>query len=141
MNIAIDTNIIVDVLSKRKNFYDDSLKIIKLCETHQVVGFVSALSIANIVYILRKELDLEETRRIITLLSSILVVVDLKGEDLLKASRKESLDFEDELQIVSAMRIKADFIITRDAKHFANSPIPTISPTEFLNDFYQTFLS
>ena len=75
------------------------------------------------------------------MLSSILVVVDLKGEDLLEASRKESLDLEDELQIVTARRVKADFIVTRDAKHFANSPIPIISPTEFLNDFYQTFLS
>ena len=141
MRIVIDTNVIIDVLSKRKNFYEDSLKTLKLCETNQVEGFVSALSIANIVYILRKELNSEETKRIITLLSNILTIDDLKGDDLIKASIADGLDFEDELQMVSAKRVKADFIVTRDAKHFANSPIPIISPTELLSIFTQTVLS
>ena len=141
MRIVIDTNVIIDVLSKRKNFYEDSLKILKLCETKQVEGFVSALSIANIVYILRKELNTEETKRIITLLSNILTIDDLRGEDLIKASMADGLDFEDELQMVSAKRVKADFIVTRDAKHFLNSPVGILSPIEFLNTFSQLVLS
>ena len=141
MRITIDTNVIIDVLSKREAFYEDSLRILKLCETNQIDGFVSALSIANIVYILRKELDSEQTKRIITLLSNVLTIDDLKGEDLLKASMMDGLDYEDELQIISAQRIKADYVITRNAKHFLNSSVQVVSPTDFLKIYQQSVLS
>lgn len=57
MKVMIDTNIILDVLCNRKDFVDDSLKVFKLCEVKKVSGYISALSIPNIVYIMRKELD------------------------------------------------------------------------------------
>ena len=61
MKVLIDTNVILDVLYKREGFYEDSLKIWKLCETRKLDGYISALSIPNIVYILRRELDPEKT--------------------------------------------------------------------------------
>ena len=48
MKIFIDTNVILDVLCAREKFYDDSLQILKLCETKIVKGYISALSIANL---------------------------------------------------------------------------------------------
>jgi len=66
MKVLIDTNIILDVLFKRPNFYEDSAKVFKLCEVKRISGVISALSIPNIMYILRKELDSEKTNYIIT---------------------------------------------------------------------------
>ena len=65
MRVLIDTNILLDVLSNRPEFVDMSSKVWKLCETHRVQGFISALSIANIVYILRKELSAKKTMEVI----------------------------------------------------------------------------
>ena len=45
MKLLIDTNIILDVLCKRKGLYEDSAKIFKLCELRQMEGIISALSI------------------------------------------------------------------------------------------------
>ena len=60
MVLLIDTNVILDVLANRTDFVKDSSMVWKLCETDRAKGYVSALTIANVVYILRKELDPEK---------------------------------------------------------------------------------
>ena len=61
MKILIDTNVILDVLCDRTDFVESSSKIWKLCEVEKIDGYISALSIPNIVYILRKELTPEKS--------------------------------------------------------------------------------
>ncbi len=130
MKILIDTNVILDVLCNRQNFVEDSLKVFKYCEAEQITGYISALSIPNIVYIMRKELDNEKIKEILTKLTSIFSVVDLREGDLLKAADMDFSDYEDALQSVCAARIKVNYIITRNIKDFKNSGIPAIKPTE-----------
>ena len=130
MKILIDTNIILDVLCNRKDFVDDSLKVFKYCEAEQITGYISALSIPNIVYIMRKELDSDKIREILNALTSIFTVVDLRESDLIKASDLDFNDYEDALQSVCAARIKVNYIVTRNIKDFKNSPIPAVKPSE-----------
>ena len=132
MKILVDTNIILDVLCARKEFVDDSSKVWKYCEVNKIKGYISALSIPNIVYILRKELTPEKTEEIIRQIFLIFKVIDLKAEDLKKAALIKSNDYEDSLQMVCANRIKADFIITRNIRDFSNSKILAIKPSELL---------
>ena len=74
MKILIDTNIILDVLCKRDDFYKDSAMVWKLCEVKKITGAVSALSIPNIIYIMRKELDAERTKEILNSISLIFTI-------------------------------------------------------------------
>ena len=128
MKILIDTNVILDVLCSREKFLEDSSKIWKLCEVKKLDGYVSALSIPNIVYILRKELTPEKTQQIIIVFN----IIDLKAEDLKEAAAMKPSDYEDALQMICASRIKADFIITRNIKDFMESKITAIKPSELL---------
>ena len=130
MKILIDTNVILDVLCNRKEFVEDSLKVFKYCEANQITGYISALSIPNIVYIMRKELDNERIKEILTTLTTIFNVVDLRQNDLIKAADLDFSDYEDALQCVCASRVKANYIVTRNIKDFKNSSIPAIKPTE-----------
>ena len=132
MKVLIDTNILLDVLCNRKDFADDSEKVWKFCETNQIDGYVSSLSVPNIVYILRKELDYAEIREIISTLGLIFNFADLKSDDLKKAAVLDFNDYEDALQAVCASRIKAQYIVTRNIKDFKNSKIPAIKPSELL---------
>lgn len=54
MKIMCDTNVIIDVLLEREPFVEDSYKILKLCEEHKIDGFVSASSVTDIFYLVRK---------------------------------------------------------------------------------------
>ena len=60
MVLLIDANIILDVRLNRPDYVKDSAMIWKLCETEQMKGYVSTLTFANLVYIMRKQLDPEK---------------------------------------------------------------------------------
>lgn len=132
MKALIDTNIILDVFCKRPDFYEDSAKVFKLCEVKRISGVISALSIPDIMYILRKELDAKKTKEILDNLSLIFSIADLKADDLKKAAEMEFKDFEDAVQSACAARIKANYIITRNIRDFTMSKVAAIKPTELL---------
>ena len=132
MRILVDTNVLLDVLCNRKEFVGMSAKVWKCCETRIVEGHISALSVPNIVYILRKELDAKKTVEIIDRIGLIFTIDDLRAEDLKKAAAFEYSDFEDALQSICAERVKADHIVTRNIKDFQGSSITAISPADFI---------
>lgn len=132
MKVLIDTNIILDVLCKRPEFYEDSARIFKLCEVKKITGVISALSIPNIMYILRKELDADKTKEVLDNLMLIFSFADLKADDLKKAADMKFKDFEDAIQSACASRIKANYIVTRNIKDFSESRVTAIKPTELL---------
>lgn len=130
MKVLIDTNIILDVLCRRSGLYEDSAKVLKLCEVKRIEGAVSALSIPNIIYIMRKELDAKKTKEVLKKLSMILAIEDLKADDLKRAAEINFKDYEDAVQSACASRIRANYIITRNIKDFTKSRIPAIKPAE-----------
>ena len=132
MRILIDANILLDVLQNRTPFAEASSKIWKLCETEQVKGYVSALTFANLVYIMRKELDPEKIDEVYRKLSLIFEFADLSVSDLAKATDLKWSDFEDAIQSVTAERIHADYIITRNVRDFSKSKVVAFTPSELL---------
>lgn len=136
MKILIDTNVILDVLIDRKEFVEDAVKVLKLCEIKRVEGYVSAMTFPNLVYIMRKQLKREEVKEVVERLCLLLFVAELQAEDIRRAAALEIADYEDALQCAQAMRIKADFIITRNIKDFKNSAVPALTPGAFLSRFF-----
>lgn len=132
MKVLIDTNVILDVLCNREGFSEASAKVWKYCETGILDGYVSALSIPNIVYILRKELDPDKTKTVIDRLFMLFDIVELMPDDLKKAADMKLPDFEDAVQMVCADRIDADFIVTRNIRDFSASKVTAVKPTELL---------
>lgn len=132
MKVLVDTNIILDVLCNRKEFVENSAKVFKLCEVKKITGYVSALSIPNIVYIMRKELNAEKVKEIIEKLSLIFEIIDLKADDLKRATTLAFTDYEDAVQSAQADRIKANYIVTRNVKDYDKSKIKAIKPSELI---------
>lgn len=132
MKVLIDTNVILDVLCNRSEFVEDSSRVWKYCEVNQIEGYISALSVPNIVYILRTELTPQKTQQLIQQILMIFEVIDLKSFDLKNAAEMLSSDFEDAVQMCCANRIKADYIVTRNIRDFKESKVPALKPSEFL---------
>lgn len=133
MKVLIDTNIILDVLCNRSEFVENSAKIFKLCEVKKIEGYISALSVPNIVYIMRKELDSDKIKDVLATLSLIFTIVDLKADDIKKAALMNFKDYEDALQSACASRMKMNFIVTRNIKDFINSKVTAITPSELID--------
>ncbi len=132
MKLLIDANILLDVLQKREPHYRDSSMIWKLCETKQVSGYVSTLSFANLVYVMRKELSAEQIEEILRALSLIFEFVELSVSDLSYAAKMKWDDFEDAVQSATAERNHTDYIITRNIRDFKKSSVMALTPAEFI---------
>ena len=81
---------------------------------------------------MRKELDPERIKEILHTLTMVFSVVELREGDLLKAAELPFGDYEDAIQSVCAARVRADYIVTRNGKDFANSIVPAIAPIDLL---------
>ena len=132
MRLLVDANILLDVLQNRQPYAADSAKIWKLCETAQDLGFVTALSFANLVYVMRKELDPETIEEVYRKLELIFQFTELSSKDLDKAVAMKWNDFEDALQAAAAERMNADYIITRNVRDFLHSRVMALTPAEYL---------
>lgn len=130
--MLIDANIILDVLLNRPEFVRDSSLIWKLCETEQAKGYVSALTFANLVYIMRKQLTPERIEEVLRSLGLIFEFADLTQTDLTKAAALHWPDFEDAVQSITAERVHADYIITRNVRDFTKSSVMAFTPAELL---------
>ena len=53
MVLLIDTNVLLDFLQNRRDFYPPAEQILKLCAQERVKGYVAFHSISNIWYIMR----------------------------------------------------------------------------------------
>ena len=133
MRLMIDANIILDVLQNRQPHCRDSSLVWKLCETGQDEGYVTVLTFANLVYVMRKELDAVQVREILNNLQLIFRFADYTVSDMQKAADLCWPDFEDALQSVTADRLSAECIITRNTGDFTKSGIAAYTPAEYLS--------
>jgi len=132
MKLMLDTNIVVDVLSRRDG-YEESLQLVKYCELGKVEGFVSAVTVTDVMYILRKHIDPSLVREAVQTLLLIVDVANVLKSDITSAFTSDMKDYEDAVQASCAERVKADYIVTRNIKDFASSPMPAILPSTALS--------
>ena len=132
MKALIDGNILLDVLQRREPHFNASSKIWKLCETDQVEGFVSALTFADLVYVMRKELTPDSIYEVLKKLALIFHFTELNVHDMTEAAELKWNDYEDAIQSATAKRLHADCIITRNIRDYLHSTVPAFTPSEFL---------
>ena len=133
MKIMCDTNIIIDVLLEREPFVEASYNALKLCEEHKIDGFVSASSVTDIYYLVKKYTHSTELAyKAIGKLLEIVKICSVTNNDVLIAFQQKAKDFEDCLVATCAKSIHCDYIVTRNKKDFEEFDIPLLTPEELL---------
>ena len=131
--VLIDANVLLDYIASREPFYKDAYKIIELCYSGKVTGYVAFHSVSIIWYALRKFIpDMSERRNLMKKILQAVRVTGASHEDVLKAiDMEEFKDFEDCLQDRCAESAASDYIITNNVKDFTNSVVKAITPADF----------
>src|SRR4051812_26375343 len=111
--LLIDTNIILDLLSRREEFYLEAQQLFTLADHNEVHLIVTALSFANTHYLLSKSLKAAEARKILLKFKILVDVVPFDNKILDLSLVSDFKDFEDAIQYYSAVENGADKIITR----------------------------
>jgi predicted nucleic acid-binding protein len=133
MRVLIDTNIVLDVLLRRADFFDASYNVLKLSTLGKADLFVTANAITDVYYFLhRANKDVGKSKETIIKFLNLVAIADTTSSDIMNALLSKMLDFEDAVAGAIAKRIKAECIVTRNTKDFSNSPVPVIDPKDFL---------
>lgn len=130
--LLVDTSIILDLLSKREEFYQEAQQLFTLADTKQVELYVSSLSFANTYYLLSKFQNREEARKTWIKFKLLVHLAPLDNKILELALLSDFRDFEDAIQYHTALENGIDIIITRNKKDFKTSNLPVMTAKEYL---------
>jgi predicted nucleic acid-binding protein len=136
--VFIDTNVILDVLLMNPGLWKECLQIFELAEHKGIDAYVSASSMTDIFYMVRKRQNIETARLAYRRILSIFSVVGVTQADLEEAYNIPISDIEDALQVQCATKMKADYIITRNIRDFKESSVQAILPGDFLKKLQET---
>ena len=129
--LFLDTNIVVDLLECREPFCHDAVRIFTMAYNKQVQLFVSPMTYSTASFLLRKH-GPEGVRNLLANLRQLSRVAATNERTVDDSIASQFKDFEDAMQYYTALKAKADIIITRNGKDFIASKIPVMTATEFL---------
>jgi len=133
--LFVDINIILDIALTREPHLKSSQKILSCIERKNATGYISAISCTTIYYLIQKETTPKRALSYTQDLLKLLSVVEVNKKTLERGFELETKDFEDSIQIACAETCHADYIVTRNPTDYKNSPVPAISPAEYLATF------
>ena len=137
MRVFIDTNVFLDYIQQRQEGWRKAEVIFYLAIHGDIELLVSDLTIANMRYVTRKDIPLEQFYAVMKSLRKYYTIVGVGSASVDEAYRVESKDFEDALQYFSAEQAGADCIITRNIKDFDfSSSVEALEPQDFLFKFF-----
>ena len=132
-SLFIDTNIVIDLLSRREPFYDESANLFSLADKKAIELNVSSLTVANTSYILLRQTNSKKAKEILRKLRLIVNILPLDDKIIGLALNDVSFsDFEDGLQYFTAIENDQDLIITRNLKDFKASKLPVMTARQYL---------
>ena len=131
MKLLLDTNVLVDYFGARRPFCDQWELINALQMTGYAELWASAESYTDAFYLLRRAVGSEKLQDMFLESLSFVRVCSVDEDDIRKAAERSWSDFEDCLFAVCAEKVKADYIITRDAGGFKRSKIPAMDAPSF----------
>jgi len=128
--VLIDTNIILDIALQRIPFVNAADRVFYRIEKGEIKGLITALSVSDIYYVLRKNGGREKAILFIRELVDLVEVLNVNKENIMEAIASEFKDFEDAIQYSVADNNNIDMIITRNISDFKLSKIKVCYPEE-----------
>ena len=130
--LFVDSDVILDVLEKREQFYEHSALILSLGDEKKVKLVTTSLVFANVYYLLRKHLGIEKAKESLRKLRIIVDVISVNAKEVDLALNSELSDFEDALQYFTALDNKIDFIITRNVRDYKHPKLIVHTPQQYI---------
>ena len=125
MKVLIDTDVLLDVALARDPHLSASLAVLEWAEDGGEAA-VAWHSLTNCSYLLKGG------RRFLKNLLKLVDVATVGSHDAKTAMDLPMADLEDAFQAASALAWKADLIITRNLPDYRKSPVPALSPMDFM---------
>jgi hypothetical protein len=132
MAVFIDTNILLDVLEKRVPHQVDSEQVLVRCDQLQEPVFIAWHGLATAFYIYSRKVGEAAAHLALGQLLGSVSVAYTGQREAMRAFQLPISDLEDAMQAAAADACGADCIVTRNTRDFTGSPVPVLTPQEYL---------
>lgn len=130
--VFVDTDIILDLLTRREPFYAAAARLFSLVELGELKACASSLTFANLFYILRKELSGPRAVEVLKKLKLLVAILPVDERVVSLALDSGFRDFEDAIQYHAALGGDVTVLLTRNGRDYPNPAIAVCTAEEFL---------
>lgn len=134
MRLMLDLNVLLDVMQRREPFYAASAEVLSQATRESHVACLPGHALTTLHYIILRYAGRDQANGVVDWLLAHLETVPQGREEFLRARSLEVEDFEDAALASAAEAFGCELIITRDLTDFFGSPVPAVTPEEFLLD-------
>lgn len=127
-----DLNVLLDVAECREPHFAASASVCAMAIRREVLGFIPGHSVTTLAYVVQKHSGRAKEGEVIDWLLNAFRVAPTEHEDMLRARSSKVSDFEDAVVATVAHTQGCRFILTRNVPDFRFSPVPAITPEEYL---------
>jgi predicted nucleic acid-binding protein len=133
MRVMLDLNVILDVVQRREPFFGASAAILdQAVRGSNLVACLPGHALTTLHYIVAKYADRQQAGTLVDWVLTHLEVVPQDRAQFVRARSLELDDFEDAALASAAEAAGCELIVTRNVTDFGASPVPAITPEEFL---------
>jgi len=132
LKVMLDLNVLLDVVQRREPFYAASATVLSQAVEGSEVACLPGHALNTLHYIVAKHSGREQAN---VLVDWVLAHLEIVPQDRAQFARARSLpfdDFEDAALASAAEASSCKLILTRNVADFSTSPVPAVTPEEFL---------
>ncbi|MDN4165326.1 PIN domain-containing protein [Cytophagales bacterium LB-30] len=130
--VFVDSDIILDLLSARQPHYSPAAELFSLADEGFVKIFVSSLSFSNVNYILSRQYNGDQARKMLLKFKTLVSILPVNDKTIELALSSEFKDFEDAIQYYTAIESKIETLLTRNLKDFRKAEISVLTAEHYL---------
>ncbi len=135
MKVTVDINVLLDVFQKREPHYAASARVLAMVQQGELTGVFPAHGFTTLYYLVRKHATRTDAEAAMDDVLRHFEVGNLEAAGWARARSLPMPDFEDAVVAVVAEVTASHYVITGNTGDFAHSPVPAITPVEFLSQF------
>jgi predicted nucleic acid-binding protein len=133
VTVTIDINVLLDVFQRREPHYVASAQVVSLVSDGTLTGVCPAHGLTTLYYLVRKHASKPNAETAMDRVLSQFQIGNLDAAGWREARLLPLADFEDAAVATVAKSSSSVFIITRNTGDFVDSPVPAITPADFLS--------
>lgn len=133
MRVFLDTNVLIDLLDADRAGHEASTNLMRAVQKGEVRACISAISIVNAIYVLRKARSPRVLSGYLLRMLDTVELSRLESPGMRQALASGWDDLEDAIQFHSAMASgPIDAIVTHDADMKQQDELPVLTPQQVL---------
>lgn len=130
--VFIDTDIALDLLAQREPHYQASATLFSYADRGELAIYISSLSFSNLNYLLTREYNSSEARRILNTFKVLVKVLAVDEKIIGLALNSRFRDLEDAIQYYTAIENGINILLTRNIKDYKGAEIAVLSAEVYL---------